>query len=183
MSEIHVVCIVGDEEKMTSSLASNGDTMLSTTDQYGLNALHYASCEPKILTMIIAVITKENSSLFNTKDLILGNTPLHYAVLVGCTESVSLLLRAPGCDINLVNTKGETPLHLACRQSDKMVLHMLATEEMCDLRCDPNITNKQGYTPLHIATVNSQIDSLRLLLNSINVIQISKISKAILPYI
>ena len=162
MSEIHVACIVGDEEKVTSSLASNEDTMLSTTDQYGMNALHYASCEPKILTMIIAVITKENTSLFNTKDRILGNTPLHYAVLAGCAESVRLLLRAPGCDINLVNAKRETSLHLACRQSDIMILEMLATEEMCHLRCGTNITNKQGYTPLHLATVYSQFDIMIL---------------------
>ena len=147
MSEIHVACIVGDEEKVTSSLATNGAKVISKTDWYGMNALHYASHEPKILTMIIAMITKENSSLFNTKDRILGNSPLHYAVLAGCTESVSLLLRAPECDINLVTTKGETPLHLACRQSDKMVLHMLATEKMCDL----NVQNDNGDTALHIA--------------------------------
>ena len=146
MSEIHVACIVGDEEKVTSLLASDGATMISKTDRYGMNALHYASCEPKILRMIIAVITKENTALFNTKELILGNTPLHYAVLAGCTESVRLLLRAPGCDINLVNTKGETPLHLACRQSDIMILEMLATEEMCDL----NAQNDNGDSALHI---------------------------------
>ena len=147
MSEIHVACIVGDEEKVTSLLASNGARVLSTTDRYGMNALHYASCEPKPLRMIIAVITKENTALFNTKDLILGNTSLHYAILAGCTESVSLLLRALGCDINLVNTKGETPLHLACRQSDIMILEMLATEEVCDL----NVQNINGDTALHIA--------------------------------
>ena len=159
MSEIHVACIVGDEKKMTSSLASNEDTMLSTTDQYGMNALHYASCEPKILTMIIAVITKENTSLFNTKDRILGNTPLHYAVLAGCTESVSILLRAPGCDINLVNTKGETSLHLACRQSDMMILHMLVTEEMCDL----NVQNINGDTALHIAVMGEMPDKYNII--------------------
>ena len=88
MSEIHVACIVGDEKKVTSSLASSGATMLSKSNQYGMNPLHYASCEPRILTMIIAVITVENTAMFNTKDRILGNTPLHYAVLTGCIESV-----------------------------------------------------------------------------------------------
>ena len=147
ISEIHVACIVGDEEKVTSLLASNGAKVLSTTDQCGINALHYASCVPKILTMIIAVITKENTSLFNTKDRILGNTPLHYAVLAGCAESVRLLLRAPECDINLVNAKGEISLHLACRQSDIMILEMLVRNEMCDL----NVQNINGDTALHIA--------------------------------
>ena len=149
MSEIHVACIVGDEEKVTSLLDSNGAKVISKTDWYGMNALHYASREPKILTMIIAMTTKENSSLFNTKDQILGNTPLHYAVLAGCAESVNLLLRAPECDINLVNTKGEIPLHLACRQSEITILHMLVTEEMCDL----NVQNINGDTALHIAVM------------------------------
>ena len=47
MSEIHVACIVGDEEKVTSLLGRNGDAMISKTDRYGMNALHYASCEPQ----------------------------------------------------------------------------------------------------------------------------------------
>ena len=147
ISEIHIACIVGDEEMVTSSLARNGDTMISITDRYGMNALHYASRKPKILRMIIAVIRKENTALFNTKDLMLGNTPLHYAVLARCTESVRLLLRVPGCDINLVSTKRETPLHLACRQSDIMILEILVTEEMCDV----NIQDDNGDTALHIA--------------------------------
>ena len=161
LPDAHVACIVGDEKKVTSSLASNGGTVLSTTDRYGMNALHYASCEPKLLSMLIreqqSVCTKEMieniplhyASLINTKDLILGNTPLHYAVLAGCTVSVHLLLRAPECDINLVNTKRETPLHLACKQSDIMILEMLATEEMCDL----NVQNDNGDSALHIAVM------------------------------
>ena len=155
MSDIHVACIVGDEEKV-ASLASGGDAMLSKTDRYGMNSLHYASCKPKILTMIIAVITKETTALFNTKDRILGNTPLHYAVLAGCTESVSLLLRAPGCDINLVNTKRETPLHLACRQSDIKILEMLVEDmeyfqKLTQQPCDLDIQDDNGDTALHIA--------------------------------
>ena len=149
MSEIHFACIVGDGKKVSSSLASNGVTLLSTTDQFGMNALHYASCEPKILRMIIALITGECIALFNTKDQILGNTPLHYAVLAGCTESVGLLLSAPECDINLVNTKRETPLHLACRQSDMMILDLLISEEMCNM----GVKNINGETALHIAVM------------------------------
>ena len=139
-------CIVGDVEKVTAALASHGAAVLSKTDWYRMSPLHYASCEPKILRMTMSVITKENKALFNSKDTF-GNTPLHYAVLAGCTESVNLLLRAPECDINLVNTKGETPLHFACRQSGIMILVMLATEEMCDL----NVQNINGDTALHIA--------------------------------
>ena len=145
--------------------------MLNTTDRYGMNAFHYASCEPKILSMII---TEEHSALVNTKDMI-GNTPLHFAVLAGCTESVSLLLKAPGCDINLVKTKRETPLHLACKQRDIMILQMLATEEMCDLnvqalafqkRCNPSIVNHKGMSPLQLAFKTDQLSTAEVLLCS-----------------
>ena len=44
-------------------------------------------------------------------------------------------------------TYGETPLHLACKQSDIIILEMLVTEEMCDL----NIQDDNGDTALHIA--------------------------------
>ena len=146
LSELHVACIVGDVEKVTTALASHGATVLSKTDWYRMSPLHYASCEPKILSMTMSIITDEKKALVNSKDTF-GNTPLHYAVLAGCTESVSILLRAPGCDINLVNTNGEAPLHLACKQSDIMILKMLATEEICDL----NVRNNYGDTGLHIA--------------------------------
>ena len=53
-----------------------------------------------------------------------------------------------------MNTNGETPLHLACKQSDIMILEMLATEEMCDL----NVQNINGDTALHIAVMGKMAD-------------------------
>ena len=197
LSELHVACIVGDVEKVTTALASHGATVLSKTDWYRMSPLHYASCEPKILSMTMSIITDENKALVNSKDTF-GNTPLHYAVLAGCTESVNLLLRAPECDINLVNTKGETPLHLACKQRDIRILEMLATEEICDLNaqnyygdtamhiavkermpvkyikeltlhktCSHNIANHDNMTPLQLALSTDQLSAMKLLLQCI----------------
>ena len=100
----------------------------------------------KILTIIINAIKDENRVPFNSLDK-RGNTPLHFAVVGGCTESVNLLLQAPVVNINLVNCKGDTSLHVACRHNDTNDILKILVE---DGRCDVNIANDRGHTALHI---------------------------------
>ena len=42
-----------------------------------------------------------------------GSTPLHVAVLEGHTDCVKKLLMAPGIDVNIKDTDGNTPVMLA----------------------------------------------------------------------
>ena len=93
-----------------------------------------------------------------------GNTPLHSIVWhktpVGkdaflprvcklpCVETMKLLLHA-GCDVNSLNTQGNTPLHLAVTfvpgpEQEETLKEML--ELLLDLGADTKLVNKNGQT-------------------------------------
>ena len=68
-----------------------------------------------------------------------------------CVETMKLILRA-GCDINAVNTEGNTPLHLAGKYKPAEPEDVLILSEMLllllDIGADPKLANKNGQTPL-----------------------------------
>ena len=93
-----------------------------------------------------------------------GNTPLHSTVWhktpvrkdaflsrvckLPCVETMKLLLHA-GCDVNSLNTQGNTPLHLAVTfvpgpEQEEILKEML--ELLLDLGADTKLVNKNGQT-------------------------------------
>ena len=68
-----------------------------------------------------------------------------------CVETMKLILHA-GCDVNAVNTEGNTPLHLAVKykpaepEDVKILREMLLL--LLDIGADPKLENKNGQTPL-----------------------------------
>ena len=78
-----------------------------------------------------------------------GNTPLHFACKYICTVIVKYLVDC-GCNQNIINSKGETALHIACRSS--LEVTKLLTN------CDVNVKNADGYSPLHIACESKKED-------------------------
>ena len=69
-----------------------------------------------------------------------------------CVETVKLILHA-GCDVNAVNTEGNTPLHLAVTFKPADPEEVVILSEMLllllDIGADPKLANKNGQTPLH----------------------------------
>ena len=69
-----------------------------------------------------------------------------------CIETMKLILHA-GCDVNAVNTKGNTPLHLAVKFKAAELEEVEILREMLllllDIGADPKLENKNGQTPLH----------------------------------
>ena len=97
-----------------------------------------------------------------------GNTLLHLAAWhetpikednvrsvckLPCVETMKLILHA-GCDVNAVNTEGNTPLHLAVTFKPADPEEVVILSEMLllllDIGADPKLANKNGQTPLHI---------------------------------
>ena len=95
-----------------------------------------------------------------------GNTLLHLAAWhetpikednvrsvckLPCVETMKLILHA-GCDVNAVNTEGNTPLHLAWKYKPAEHEDVLILSEMLmlllDIGADPMLANKNGQTPL-----------------------------------
>ena len=67
-----------------------------------------------------------------------------------CVETMKLILHA-GCDVNAVNTEGNTPLHLAVKfkpepEEVEILREMLLL--LLDIGADPKLVNKNGQTPL-----------------------------------
>ena len=157
MSEVHIACIQGDVEKVKTTLDSNRSSLLGTADDFGITPIHYATLEPNILRMIVQYA---GEMLLNITDR-MGNTPLHHSIKYECIESVTILVEAPGCDVNLANLEGETPLIAACKYSNSDIVQVLVANE----RYDINTCDSKGQTALHIACANGHLDIVQYLVN------------------
>ena len=94
-----------------------------------------------------------------------GNTLLHLATWhetpikednlqsvckLPCVETMKLILHA-GCDVNAVNTEGNTPLHLAVKfkpQPEEMAILREMLLLLLDIGADPKLENETDQTPL-----------------------------------
>ena len=74
-----------------------------------------------------------------------------------CVETMKLILHA-GCDVNAVNTEGNTPLHLAVTFKPADPEEVVILSEMLllllDIGADPKLVNKNGQTPLDRCETN-----------------------------
>ena len=108
-----------------------------------------------------------------------GNTLLHLAAWhetpikednvrrvckLPCVETMKLILHA-GCDVNAVNTEGNTPLHLAVKYKPAEPKDVEILREMLllllDIGADPKLENKNGQTPLD----SCETDEARMILS------------------
>ena len=81
-----------------------------------------------------------------------------------CVETMKLILHA-GCDVNAVNTEGNTPLHLAVTFKPADPEEVVILSEMLllllDIGADPKLENKNGQTPLD----SCETDEARMILS------------------
>ena len=85
-----------------------------------------------------------------------GNNSLHCAVLWGDVDAV--LQESQNVDVNDVNAKGETPLHLAARNKSDAGIKLI--EVLLSKGGDINCQNKWGQTPLHYAAIADCFENL-----------------------
>ena len=167
MPNLHKACLLGDETMAIKMIneSQSGINSLVETDKYGMTPVHYASCEPHLLHILVRVGEQMcddigiNMELF--RDTAMRNTPLHYAVMCGCLESLDILASICGpLIINLKNNTGCTPLHLSVKQLN-MLVALLKYQQ-----CNINNTNNNGETALHIACRGWNVECVRALIKS-----------------
>ena len=158
MSDVHLACMMGDMGTVKTTLKTDGPSILCIANCYGTAPIHYATLEPNILRMIVQYAG------LNITDR-MGNTPLHHSIKYECIESVTILVGAPGCDVNRANLKGETPLIAACKYSNSDIVQVLVASE----RCDINTSDNKRNTALHIAVSSDssgRLENVQCLLQS-----------------
>ena len=115
----------------------------------------------------VAVISEDNEkvvrvlqrrrSIVHSKTII-GNTPLHLAVLDSNIDLISVLIYVGG-SCNAVNNSGETPLHFAAEVGCERVIRKLIKRG-----ANINAEDDQGLTPIEWAAESGFVDTVDLLL-------------------
>ncbi|CAI2385427.1 unnamed protein product [Moneuplotes crassus] len=89
-----------------------------------------------------------------------GETAIFNACKIQSSTILELLIRYK-VDLNVVNNKGDYPLHITCIQGNRMMCQYLLAKG----KANPNVQNKiSNNTPLHIAIERGHIDCAVLLL-------------------
>lgn len=94
-----------------------------------------------------------------------GETCLHVAAALEKSNEIKNLLRY-GVDINDVNRKGNTPLHVAVAENRIKCIETLFHEVPSGgttLKIDLGILNDNGYTSLHLAIKNSNLTLVKMI--------------------
>lgn len=170
---------------------------VNAVDKEGYTPLHYGASmsHTKVVGALLADPNVDVNVMNN-----LGLTTLHQALLKGISnevklvhssfvlpnihaaaldkqtktrrrgEVVSMLLAAPGTDVNAVDIHGRTPLHSLADETPvsfetvEMVRKLLASSGI-----NVNATDKKGNTPLHIAAANGCEEIAKVLLSAPNI--------------
>ena len=86
---------------------------------------------------------------------------MHFTGQLNKKQKVASILVDHGIDVNAVDKKGQTALHIVSKHKNSLRLLLLLLDEGAQL----NVIDKHGYTPLMIATINGHIGVVKILLS------------------
>lgn len=110
----------------------------------------------EMLPFLLNRMAKDKKKLVNQRQD-KGQTPLHYAAMIGFVHVVDPLLKAKA-NINAQDKYGKTPLFYACQYNRTDMLQQLLT-----YGADKNIADTLGCLPITIAQAKGYKDVVRLL--------------------
>ncbi|PLB48740.1 ankyrin repeat protein, partial [Aspergillus steynii IBT 23096] len=87
------------------------------------------------------------------------NTPLHIACIQGNSDVFDELTTKSSVDIELINEKGEKPIHLAAQNGN---VHIVM--QLLGMGASKNVRNDEQFDPLHLAVRGGHLDLVRKLL-------------------
>jgi cytohesin len=119
------------------------DLDLDLRDDDGFTPLHVVA--EKGWTELVETVLGKNSDLLNDVLNDKKQSPLHVAILKEKYEVALQLLTRPNVDVNLADSEGQTPLHLAARFGNLAVVEKLLSK---DLDANAIYLNEDGLTPL-----------------------------------
>lgn len=125
MTPLHHACKLGMMTVVKLLLTfENAKKALNLKDKKGWTPLVYAIYSqddggPEVVELLIERGCDPN--IRDNED----NTPIHHAAGFGAGDTIELLAKNKKSDLNAQNNKGETPLHLAIRESQMWAFQML----------------------------------------------------------
>eukprot|EP00118_Oscarella_pearsei_P024601 m.306382 g.306382 ORF g.306382 m.306382 type:complete len:429 (+) comp41202_c0_seq1:96-1382(+) len=145
---------------------------LVAKDDEGDTPLHTAIIhnKPKVLSEIMDALGWYLPACVNMRNK-LGQTPLHLAATLKQSYVVRALMDG-GAQVDLEDWRGNTPLHLACRQADvRSLVEMLKPipEPGMTKSCLPfekddlSKRNFDGFAPIHLAVLSQSAECVRCL--------------------
>ncbi|RPA98288.1 ankyrin [Choiromyces venosus 120613-1] len=168
-------------------------SILQDYEKHALASLLYFSKEHGIREVV-----EEGSPLWECLRVYRRISGLHYAVLFGFGELVTLLMELKSTDINRQDFFGSTSVHCGDNSIFTLLLRdpnicpdisddsgntllFAAAELGNEMMVDPDRKNLWGRTPLHIAASNGHTNIVKLLLSWSDVDPISKTNKGDTP--
>ncbi|XP_035785979.1 85/88 kDa calcium-independent phospholipase A2-like isoform X3 [Anopheles albimanus] len=136
---LHLACLADKPDCVNALLLAGADTNKKAR---GAGNSYNKSIPSTFNDGNVADFLVSNPNKLFTQDMKHGGTPLHWS----SSRVVLNSLIERGCDVNLVNFNGQTPLHvMVARERLDCVVALLAHEAEIDL------VDNSGNTPLHIA--------------------------------
>lgn len=149
---LHLAAMTGNHKIVQILLDHGANRKLKDTNRR--TPLHQACLHgyKQVVELLLEPTTK-----INQQDRF-GRSPLHLAITCASKEVVQLLVNVAHININIINSSGETPLHLAAHWDCVEIAKIL-------IQHHANV-DQQEYngSPLHIATLYNRESMVKLLL-------------------
>lgn len=144
---LHLSCLADKPDCVKALLLAGADT--NKMARCAANTYNKAAISSNVADFLVS-----NPNKLFTQDMKHGGTPLHWS---SSREVLNSLIER-GCDVNLVNFNGQTPLHvMVARDRLECVVALLAHE------AEINVVDNSGNTPLHIAVEKKLIPLVQCL--------------------
>ncbi|KAL3702455.1 hypothetical protein R1sor_020477 [Riccia sorocarpa] len=140
ITPLHVAAFCGIDWAVSLLVQQPDVDLYSRTVNEEMTALHMAACkgDANIVRMILDAESRPSVDVEGTVPLVIKvdrfkRTPLHYAAYEQQLDVVKELLQSPGLDVNLVDDRSFTALHLAVLRGHVTIVQLLLNHQNIDL--------------------------------------------------
>lgn len=146
----------GNEDAVSALIDAGGDVNLRDSNGPSLINLSVRAGKMDVLKILLASCCSIDHSV---------DSSLHEAVAMNRVDLLEILSESFGkMDINLVNSEGRTPIHVAALHG-----HVEAIQFCLSIGGNPNVVDCNGWTPLHCAASGGHFKAVECLLECCNV--------------
>lgn len=148
---LHAACVNGNVE-MAELLLKKG-AKVDAVDIDGFTPLSQAlRCGSR---EVVSLLVRYNCDVNYAHSEYYDFTPLHITVCANMVDIIKELLAVKTIDVNCVDKRGRTPLHIAVTYGRLEAVQLLISAENV---VDPNVPEHNGYTALHLAAELYNLD-------------------------